>query len=90
MAPSLSRSQRYILTHRLGSPGLPLVTRYAGKLRVVAFSGSARDASCNGGLVRYAASAAPRVAPGLDITVLDVSRWPLFNSDLISIIGKRV
>ena len=54
------------------------------KLRVVAFSGSTRSASCNSGLVRYVASTAPQCAPDLDITVLDVSRWPLFNDDTIS------
>ena len=56
-------------------------------LRVVAISGGTRGASCNSGLVRYVVSAAPSIAPRIEITVLDVSSWPLFNSDLISTVG---
>ena len=49
-------------------------------MNVVALHGSLRDASCNGGLIRYAMSAA---SAGLTLSHLDISQWPLFNSDLI-------
>lgn len=50
-------------------------------LQVVAFCGSARSASCNRGILRYAAACAPTVAPRLAVTILDVSNWPLYNND---------
>ena len=52
-------------------------------MKVLAFAGSARTASCNQGVVRYLVAAASRVAPELEITILDPSKWPLFCSDLI-------
>lgn len=55
----------------------------ASLMNVVALHGSLRNASCNGGLLRYAMQAASTAAPSLNITHLDISKWPLFNSDLI-------
>ena len=55
----------------------------AKKMNVVALHGSLRNASCNGGLLRYAMQAAATDAPSLNISHLDISKWPLFNSDLI-------
>jgi len=53
------------------------------RLLVVAFSGSARAGSRNTGLVRYLADSARKVAPKLDISIMNISNWPLFNADLI-------
>jgi chromate reductase len=50
-------------------------------IKVVAFCGSIRGPSCNRGILRYAASCATTVAPRLDVTMLDVSTWPLYNND---------
>ena len=63
---------------------LSLTLTLARGLKVVAFHGSARKASCNAGVIRYVAAAAARAAPELSITVIDPSTWPLFNNDLIA------
>lgn len=51
--------------------------------KVIAFAGSTRSASCNAGVIRYAMAAAARLTPRLDVEVIDVARWPLFDQDLI-------
>ena len=73
----------------IGLTGTPAAAEATGsancakKMNVVALHGSLRNASCNGGLLRYAMQAAATDAPSLNISHLDISKWPLFNSDLI-------
>ena len=50
---------------------------------IVALHGSLRGASCNAGLLRYAIAASSTAAPDLSIKHLDISSWPLFNSNLV-------
>ena len=60
------------------SPSVPL-TPARRSLNVVAFTGSLRKASCNAGVLRYAAS----VAGKSDVTITIISAdLPLYNTDL--------
>ena len=58
---------------------------------IVAISGSARTASCNTGLLRYAIETAKKNAPNLNIELLEGNgQWPLFDADLLSEDGSNV
>uniref|UniRef100_A0A7S0G4B8 NADPH-dependent FMN reductase-like domain-containing protein n=1 Tax=Rhodosorus marinus TaxID=101924 RepID=A0A7S0G4B8_9RHOD len=52
----------------------------AGKLKVLGISGSIRKASANSGLLRAAKEVAPN---DVEFEIADISRLPIFNSDLV-------